>query len=233
MIVTWVSKAGGRPVNGDAIGKTRKNGIVCVVVADGLGGETASEMAVNTVLSEFENSPAFSVERIKGYINSANDKIVECAMTDPELLHMSSTITVLLIKGKKAIWANVGDSRLYRFYDGMIAEVSEDHSMAFLDFVNGSIDYGDIRTDSNRNKLTSALGVSMDGINVSDIIPLDSQTSFLICTDGLWEYITEDEMEDMLNKSCDARQWLQSMIELREDKAREKSDNFSAVVVAM
>ena len=105
--------------------------------------------------------------------------------------------------------------------------------MAFLDFVNGSIEYVDIRTDSNRNKLTSALGVSMDGINVSDIIPLDSQTSFLICTDGLWEYITEDEMEDMLNKSCDARQWLQSMIELREDKAREKSDNFSAVVVAM
>jgi serine/threonine protein phosphatase PrpC len=233
MIVTWVSKAGDRPVNGDAVGKTRKNGIVCVVVADGLGGEMASEMAVNTVLGEFENSPSFSVASIKEYINAANDKIVECAMTDPELLHMSSTITVLLIKGRKAIWANVGDSRLYRFYDGMIAEVSEDHSMAFLDFVNSSIEYGDIRTDSNRNKLTSALGVSMDGINVSDIIPLDSQTSFLICTDGLWEYITEEEMEDMLNKSCDARQWLQSMIALREDRVRKKSDNFSAVVVAI
>ncbi|MDD6563940.1 MAG: protein phosphatase 2C domain-containing protein [Clostridiales bacterium] len=233
MIVTWVSKAGGRPVNGDTVGKTRKNGIVCVAVADGLGSEIASEMAVNTVINEFENNPAFSEERIKEYINSANEKIAGYAMTDPELLHISSTIAVLLIKGKKAIWANVGDSRLYRFYDGMIAEVSEDHSMAFLDFVNGSIEYGDIRTDSNRNKLTSALGVSMDGINVSNIIPLDAQTSFLICTDGLWEYITEDEMEDILGKSCDARQWLRSMTELREEKAREKSDNFSAVVVAM
>ena len=233
MIVTWISKAGGRYVNGDAVGKTRKNGIVCVVVADGSGVGTASEIAVNTVLSEFENRPAFSMERLKEYINTANDKIVERAMTDPELLHISSTITVLLIKGKRAMWANVGDSRLYRFYDGMIVEVSEDHSMAFLDFVNGSIEYGDIRTDNGRNKLTSALGVSMDGINMSSMISLDAQTSFLICTDGLWEYVTEEEMEDTLNKSNDAREWIQSMIEIREDKAGAKSDNYSAVVIAM
>ena len=49
-------------------------------------------------------------------------------MTDPELLHISSTIAVLLIKGKKAIWANVGDSRLYMIKKKEIKQLSKDHS---------------------------------------------------------------------------------------------------------
>lgn len=235
MIVTWISKKGGREINEDAVGKLRKKGIVCVVVADGLGGhsggEMASKLAVKTILDAFERNPGFSREHIDEYIKSANDAIVKRAMNDPELLYMSSTVAVLLKKGRRAMWANVGDSRIYKLCDGMITDVSEDHSVAFLNFVKGETEYRDIRTSPDQNKLTSALGVAMDGINISEIATVNASTSFLLCTDGWWEYVTEDEMEKTLEKSANAEMWLKSMLEIREEKAPTDSDNFTAAVV--
>ncbi len=237
MIVTWVSKKGGREINEDAVAKSRKKGITCVVVADGLGGhrggETASDIAAEEIISIFNNEPGFSKEHIDRYIRHANEKIVGRAVTDPELVHMSSTVAVLLIKGRNAIWANVGDSRIYRLTDGIISEVSEDHSVAFLDFANGDIEYGDIRTNGNRNKLTSALGIAMDGINISEPMQINTRTSFVLCTDGWWEYVTEDDMENTFKASADAKEWFEKMLEIREQNAPSDSDNFTAVVVAV
>lgn len=235
MIITWVSKEGGRETNEDAVGKLRKKGIVCLVVADGLGGhrggEIASGLAVNTILSEFEKNPGFSKEYILKYIESAKEKITDRAMNDPDLLYMSSTAAVLLIKGRRAIWANVGDSRIYKFCDGLITDVSEDHSLAFIDFVNGAIEYDQIRTSPNQNKLTSAIGVAMDGVNVSEISRINSHTSFLLCTDGWWEYIPDSDMEESLSKAKNAQTWLLQMMKFREENAPEDSDNFTAAAV--
>ena len=190
MVIKWISKEGGRPDNEDFYGHTRKKGITCAVVADGLGGhsggEIASRLTVNTILREFEEEPGFSKEHIERYINTAKDAVVDKAMNDPLLLHMSSTIVVLLIKGRRAMWANVGDSRIYKLYEGSITDVSEDHSLAFLDFVRGSIEYNDIRTSPNQNKLISAIGVSMDGINISEPTSAGVGSAFLRCTDGWW-----------------------------------------------
>ncbi len=237
MIVTWVSKKGGRASNEDAVGKARKKGIVCVVVADGLGGHNggkiASAMAVDEIISAFCQDPVFSREHIEKYILNANEKIVERAKTDPNLLYMSSTVAVLLIKGRNAIWANVGDSRIYRLSEGRIAEVSEDHSVAFLDFVNGDIEYPDIRKSGNQNKLTSALGVAMDGMNISEKIHINASASFVLCTDGWWKYVTEEDMETAFVQSSDTKEWLERMLQIRESKAPEDSDNYTAAVVTV
>ena len=237
MIVTWICKEGGREVNEDAVGKIRKKGIVCVAVADGLGGHSggtlASKLAIDTVLSEFAKEPVFSKEYIEKYIMAANEAIVSHAMNDPELLYMSSTIAVLLIKGRRAIWANVGDSRMYRLSEGVVAEVSEDHSLAFLDFVNGTSEYDDIRRSPNQNKLTSALGIALDGVNVSDKIHINASTSFVLCTDGWWEYVTEEDMENTFKSSCDTQKWLEKMIAIREEKAPANSDNYTAAIVVI
>ena len=156
MVIKSISKEGGREHNEDYIGYTRRKGITCVVVADGLGGhsggEIASKLTVNTVLEAFESDPGFSKEYIEKYINTANDAVVEKAMNDPLLLHMSSTVVVLLVKGRRALWSNVGDSRIYKLFEGSISDVSEDHSLAFLDFVRGTIEYDQIRTSPNQNK---------------------------------------------------------------------------------
>ena len=237
MLVTWVSRKGGRKVNEDAAGKTKANGIMCVVVADGLGGLNgggkAAELAVNAVLGSFEAAPEFSAEAMQKYISEANNEIIKIAKSDPELLHMSSTVVVLMIKGKKAIWANVGDSRLYMFREGRISEVSEDHSIAFEEFLRGEIEYPDIKNSPNQNMLTSALGNHAGAVNISSVKTIDAQTSFLLCTDGWWEYVSDEEMEDTLSKSKNARQWLEEMLKIREKEAPENSDNYTAAVVMM
>lgn len=235
LLVTGVSRKGGRDRNEDAYGEKRVGGILCAVVADGLGGhyggEIASRLAVDTIIEKFTKDPGFSVEHIKKYIESANDAIVKYAENDPEHVHMSSTIVVLLKKGGRAIWANVGDSRLYCFRNNMISEVTEDHSLAFLDFMRGDIEYADIRRSENQNKLTSALGIGLDEVNISEITQVDSSTSFLLCTDGWWEYVTEEQMEQTLESSKDTRGWLEAMVKIREETAPDNSDNYTAITV--
>ncbi len=235
MVVTWVTQKGGREINEDYVEKARVKGILCVVVADGLGGhnggEIASRLAVDTILESFKNEPVFSQEYLEKYINNAKDAIVKTAMNDPELLHMSSTVVVLMIKGRRAIWANVGDSRVYKLSNGEISEITEDHSLAFLDFMRGDIEYGDIRKSPNQNKLTSAIGVAMDGINFAQSSGINASVSFLMCTDGWWEYVTEEEMENTAKNAPNARAWLEEMIKIRDEKAPSGSDNYTAAVI--
>ena len=235
MLITGTSKKGGRAVNEDFYGETRAKGILCAAVADGLGGHSggsiASKLAVDTVMKEFLDSPAISQAAIKEYIKAANTAISQAAATDPEHVHMATTIVVLLTKGKHAIWANVGDSRLYRFRRGLIDEVTEDHSLAFMDFVNGNIEYDDIRTSPDQNKLTNALGPVMGEISVYENHSIGTDTSFLLCTDGWWEHVTEEDMEKTLKESSSPRTWMQQMLDIRENAAPENSDNYTAVAV--
>ena len=237
MRVTWVSRIGGRAVNEDAVGKISRNGITCVAVADGLGGhnsgEVASKTAIDSLFKSFADSPAFSREALEKYVNSANKEVFRRAGTDPMYINMSSTLAAILIKGKRAVWCNVGDSRLYRFKNSRIAEVTEDHSLAFKDFMDGRIEYDDIRRSENQCKLTNAVGSYIKDLEISDICAAEPGTSFLLCTDGWWEYVTEDDMEDTLKASSNTREWLESMLEIRESRAPRDSDNYTAAVISM
>lgn len=237
MRVTWVSRTGGRSVNEDAIGKARDKGILCIAVADGLGGhnagEIASKLAVETILKSFADMPVFSKESIKRYITDAHNAILRKAKTDPDYLHMSSTIVVLLVKGKRALWAHVGDSRLYRLEKNKIAEVTEDHSLAFLDFMNGDIEYDQIRESENQSRLTNALGSYIKDLKISEETLLSSSSAFLLCTDGWWEYVRENDIESLSESSRDARGWLERMLAVREANAPENSDNYTAAAVFM
>lgn len=237
MLVTWVSRKGGRSMNEDAVGKIRAKNILCVAVADGLGGHTggklASKLAIDTIINEFSQKPEFSHDAIENYIRAAGEKIAETARNNPDYFHMASTIAVILIKGNHAIWGNVGDSRIYRFRNKQIVEVSEDHSLAFLDFMNGDIEYNDIRTSENQNKLTSALGISTNDINISDVTVIDSHTAFLLCTDGWWEYVTEDDMEYTLSTTFSSHEWLTEMLKIREKIAPDNSDNYTAAAIML
>ncbi len=237
MRVTWVSRTGGRKVNEDAIGKIRDKGILCIAVADGLGGhnagEVASKLAVETILKSFSDMPEFSKESITRYITDAHNAILGKSKTDPDYLYMSSTVVVLLVKGKKAIWAHVGDSRLYRIEKNRIAEVTEDHSLAFLDFMKGNIEYDQIRESENQSRLTNALGSYIKDLKVSEITTLSGTTAFLLCTDGWWEYVREEDIESLSESSRDARSWLEKMLAVREANAPENSDNYTAAAVFM
>lgn len=235
MLTALVSRKGGRAANEDAAGRTRKNGILCAVAADGLGGHKggamASEIAVKSVLDAFNESPSFSSETVGALIDIANDAITERAEAEMGFGQMSSTIAVLLVKGRRAVWGNVGDTRIYRLHHNRIEEVTEDHSLAFMSFLCGDIEYDDIRRSSDQNKLTSALGIASGEVNISRVVEIDNDTSFLLCTDGWWEYVPDRDIERTLSESKTAGEWLERMLEIRESAAPELSDNYTAAAV--
>lgn len=116
--------------------------------------------------------------------------------------NMSSTIVALVTDGEKAVWAHSGDSRLYYISKKRISQITDDHSIAFRDFKEGIITFDEIRTSPNQNKLLSSIS-DIDDLNfdVSEVIDLKKGDAFVLCTDGFWEYVYEDDIEKSFAKT--------------------------------
>lgn len=221
------------------------------VVADGMGGhasgEVASAMAVHAVrdvvfeerdiLQAYDDDdPRSHVEvctLLEYAVHRACELIHQKALLEPEKRGMGTTIVVLLIIGARGFIAYVGDSRIYLLRGGMVYQLTEDHSLK-----NELIRMGKIRADEFeespyaklKNAMTRAVGV-YESVEVDtldfDIIAGDA---FLLCTDGLYEYIDDNDIVRGLTlpeiKDIPGR-----MVELAN--TRGGKDNITALVVQM
>ncbi len=233
-----VSDIGGRSRNEDAIRCVRKNNICCFVIADGLGGhgsgDAAAALAAKTITDCFRAQAEISKDVVYAYLEAAQNAIAEKRASAPQYSRMGTTVALLLTDGRKALWAHCGDSRVYRIQKHLIQEITDDHSVAFAEFMSGEISYDDIRTSPDQNKLLRTLS---DGSKfrpeISEPIRVDEDTKFMLCTDGFWEYVDEDFMEKTLKRCTSPRRWLDKMVERREKRAPSDSDNYSAIVIFM
>lgn len=233
---------GGREANEDAcshlILDKEQSCLVCVV-ADGLGGhrggQIASKIAVNTILSYFENHQLESPsDLIFNSINNANQAILDKAQTDPYLTRMKTTCVFLYIKDNKAYWAHVGDSRLYHFRNNKIIFQTKDHSVVQFLLDTGEIKPEEVRGHPDRNRLIKTLGTDplkirsqTDGINVQ------AGDIFLLCSDGLWDLIEETEMENIINQNIDstAEQICSKLVKTANEQGKGEYDNITAQVI--
>ena len=152
-------------------------------------------------------------------------------MITPELFDMSTTAALLLTNGERAVWAHVGDSRIYFITGGEISLITDDHSMAFMEFESGMISYDDIRESPNQNRLTRCIGGISGSADLSDEIVLKSGDAFLMCSDGFWEYVREDDIERTYAESFSPKEWLEKMLDVLHKNEIETNDNYSAIVV--
>jgi len=233
----FITSAGGRNLNEDAYGCVEANGTLCCIVADGLGGqhggETASRLAVATVIAGFHSDSSCEVERVDALLHAANDAIAEQQTAAPQLSAMRSTVVLLLVDLNYAVWGYVGDSRLYRFEQGRLVFQTKDHSVPQALCDAGKIQASDIRLQEDRNRLLRSLG-SNDGLRATLSTgkhKLGPSDSFLLCTDGFWEHLTETEMEVEFSKSSSADEWLQRMSTRIARQVQPDHDNYSAVAV--
>lgn len=223
---------GGRSHNEDAvcIRQTGENQFLAVL-ADGLGGhgggEIASEIAVETLENGWKgiSSPAVLYDLIL----QAHRRILS---SQTPVCRMRSTIVALSVGSGHADWAYAGDSRLYQFYNGELVYQTRDHSASQVAVLMGEITQDEIRFHKDRSQLFRALGQD-GGLNVDtgsvDLIP--GKYAFLLCSDGFWEYVYEQEMTVSLAKASSPKDWVEKMRSMLRQRAPENNDNNTAAAV--
>ncbi len=208
------------------------------VLADGLGGHGNGDIASNLVTDCFgaviENSEEISENFLDDCFKIANSMLTE----EKELKGLPSiktTMVALILKGKNATWGHIGDSRLYHFRKGKMISRTKDHSVVQMLADSGEIKESEIRRHPDRNKLLSALGMDDDTVNY-DVDSVNFKTvkgdSFLLCSDGFWDWIDEKNMLSILKKDLSTYDALNEMIDIVKGKGLGNGmDNYSAILV--
>lgn len=223
---------GGRPYNEDFVDyKKMDEDHLCVVLADGLGGhgggDIASQTAVRTVLDGWSgtSTPGFLCDLAQ----AAHRKIL--SLQTP-VCKMKTTIVILSIEEKRAQWAYAGDSRLYHFMDGRLDFQTSDHSSSQIAVLMGQIKPEEIRFHEDRSHIFRALGQEANlSADAAERELSAGWHAFLLCSDGFWEYVYEEEMEKELRRSASPQEWLDRMQNYLRTRAAEDHDNNTAAAV--
>jgi serine/threonine protein phosphatase PrpC len=205
------------------------------VVADGMGGhaggEYASRIAITTIEEMFKQNSANSAppeEIVSQAVRDASAKIISKAEEDQALKGMGTTVICLHLDGKRAVLGHVGDSRAYLFRDGVLEQLTEDHSLVNEQVKTGLITAEEAKTHQFKNIITRSVGVTPE-VEV-DIVTkkLKNGDSFLICSDGLSNLV---EMKEMEKELCDRETVLaaKSMVDLANKRGGD--DNITLLVV--
>ena len=181
------------------------------VVADGMGGheggQEASRLAVETVREVydygFRGDPQAAL--LEAFV-AAHARIRSYADQHPVFLGMGTTCTALVVRGRQLYFAHVGDSRLYLVREARISRLTRDHSYVGRLVESGLVRAEDAEKHPQRHILTAALGagveVAVDGAEPG--LALQGGDDLLLCTDGLWGMVTEEELETAVSQHTPA-----------------------------
>lgn len=219
---------GGREQNEDFYYLVKKKGCRLFIVADGLGGhdcgEVASKEASLCIVDLFKKKPKkFDIESA---IALANERVLSLQKVERR---MKTTIALVYISKKKTILAHVGDTRIYLFKKDDITYQTVDHSVSQMAVKTGEIIAEQIRSHIDRNKLTKALGNNQTIKPDINCIDNKDYDSILMCTDGFWEYVFEEEMLQLKNSTRSAKKWLFKMREMLNKRIDNTNDNNTAI----
>ena len=192
------------------------DGNVCAVT-DGMGGysggEIASTYAVDEIREYLASLETVDQQDLCDAIIHANQRIVNRVASEERLAGMGTTAVVTAIKDNQLYWASVGDSRLYVYRDGLLKQITTDHSMVQELLTAGEITKDEMLSHPQRNLLTRAVGVDevleVDS-GIESILPGDR---ILLCTDGLSGYVTDDVIASALKSSDDNMMVVESLMD--------------------
>jgi len=228
-----ISEAGGRDKNDDTVCIRQEENRACVFVGDGLGGydggKIASVTAAEVILKHWENHSILTEIPMRNAAECADQAVKQQqSLREGE---MKTTMVVLEIEDERARWMHVGDSRLYHFRKGVLESQTMDHSVSQMAVLMGQIEQGGIRFHADRNRVFRALGSENAEADISSVEKIETGDAFLLCTDGFWEYVYENEMEETLRMAETPEEWLKDMKGILLARASKDNDNFTAAAV--
>jgi len=233
--IACITNAGGRSVNQDCVGYANANNTWCLIVADGVGGyihgEYASQLAVQYIKESFLSEPKVEEKILKLHMEAATRRISDIINANPTLNSMRTTLAVLYMNDKKIVGGYIGDSRIYILSNNEIFYYSKDHSLVMQMALRGEFHMNEIRGHPKRNVITSAIGKDfpkkMDTVSFN--MSVSCTDGILLCSDGFWELVTEDEMLRVFAESTTSEMWLAGMEQLVGNRQSGRSDNYTCL----
>lgn len=208
------------------------------LVADGMGGhaggEVASAIAASTLRELFSEAvgDASPEDILRSAALEANSRIYQIQRQKPELAGMGSTLTALSLRNNRYFIAHVGDSRSYLFRDGILDQLTRDHSLVWPLFESGALKKEELSSHPQKNLITRSIGphphIELD-IECGEAREGDV---FLLCSDGLTDVVSDDDIQMVLS---DAKKTPQEMCDDLVNQANENGgpDNITVVVVKL
>lgn len=209
--------------------------ICCFALADGLGGHAngaqAADLASQAACRVCEGESKLSRELAMRCFEEAQQAVLNAQREQGAAC--CSTLTLLLTDGRKALFGHIGDSRVYHIRKGSIIARTLDHSVPQMLLNMGVIVEEELAHHPDRNRIVHAVGSEGKGFvyEISPILSLKKSDSFLLCSDGFWEWIENDEICGALAELPGAAGALEQLSQLSAQRAKSPCDDSSAVIV--
>lgn len=229
------SETGGRRENEDSAGIRFHGEMLTAVAADGLGGhgdgKAASDLVCSLLLETGADGNLPDRAALEAAFRRANGELLA---RQENAYHMKSTAVLLCLRDDRAVWAHIGDTRLYHVHDGRLVHYTLDHSSSQMAVFLGEISREEIPADPRRNLLLRAMGVEGDEPEMHDPILLEpGRHAFVLCSDGLWGYLTDDEITDACTRAESAEDCLAELRRLHDSRGGRDGDNHTGVVILL
>lgn len=203
-------------------------------VADGMGGHQGGAVASALAVAALADQPGeATLADLKEAVRKANRTVFEKAGSDPDLLGMGTTLCAIRVvsgpKGDEIAWVNVGDSRIYLLRDDRLIQLSQDHSLVEDLRRDGQLTEDEAAVHPQRNILTRALGIDLDvDVDGDTVLPFTGDR-YLLCSDGLFNEVTEDQITSVLRRLADPGEAADELVRLANEGGGR--DNITVVVV--
>lgn len=213
-----------------------------LVVTDGMGGhasgETASNLAIKVVRDYFHGprkivgdyNPAYSeaANQLNAAIRLANQAVFEAAQNSPHLKGMGTTIVAVWLNGNKLSIAHIGDSRAYLIRGGNIDQLTDDHSVVNEQVKRNMITKEEADHSEIKNILTKALGISAETEADLSELTVFGDDILLLCTDGLSNMITDDDIMEIVFRSQGAANACNALVQAANENGGK--DNITVAI---
>lgn len=207
------------------------------VVADGMGGhaggQEASRIATETIKTYLEDNwqtTLTSAELLEKSIWEANQEIIGDQEIHPERADMGTTVVVLLFRNNEPWCGHIGDSRLYRWRDQELVQITDDQTWVARAMKMGDLTPEEARVHPWRHVLSQCLGRrDLQKVELQALKVLAGD-SFLLCSDGLTEEVSDPEIAQKLSADADDETVVRQLVEKAKDNGG--SDNVTVVIVA-
>lgn len=223
-----------RSKNEDSFYAFYKGDTLFAIVADGMGGHNAGEVASNEAIRAFEesvmnNQSASSAELLTEAIQYANRRIFSMTVESPSLLGMGTTVTACAVCGDHAVFANVGDSRGYVIGED-VSQVTKDHSLVAELLAAGDITEDEAKSHPQKNLITRAVGTTPTVVVDLFEKDLSSDSMILLCSDGLSNIVSESKISEIFKNETQLEKIVTKLI--AEANEMGGHDNITALVIA-